>query len=106
MIRFLFRFIGLICLAAAFILVIYDGTKSIAANNLYFTSVRTLWELINAGSLQKLKPLIDPYAGGILWDPVMIAILAAPSWSLLGGFGILLLMLGRRKKPLIGYERV
>ena len=105
MIRFLFRFIGLICLAAAFILVIYDGTKSIAANNLYFTSVRTLWELINAGSLQKLKPLIEPYAGGFLWDPLMLAILAAPSWSLLGGFGILLLMFGRRKKPLIGYER-
>ena len=105
MIRFLFRFIGLICLAAAFILVIYDGTKSIAANKLFFTSVRTLWELINAGSLQKLKPLIIPYAGGLLWDPVTLAILAAPSWSLLGGFAILLLMFGRRKKPLIGYER-
>jgi hypothetical protein len=105
MIRFLFRFIGLICLAAAFILVIYDGTKSIAANNLYFTSVRTLWELINAGSLQKLKPLIAPYGGGFLWDPVMLGILAAPSWSILGGFGILLLLFGRRKRPLIGYER-
>jgi hypothetical protein len=105
MIRFLFRFIGLICLAAAFILVIYDGTKSIAANNLYFTSVRTLWELFNAGSLAKLRPLIEPYAGGILWDPGLVAILAAPSWGLLGGFGILLLLLGRRKKPLIGYAR-
>jgi hypothetical protein len=105
MIRFLFRFIGLICLAAAFILVIYDGTKSIAANSLFLTSMRTLWELINAGSLQKLKPLIEPYAGGVLWDPVMVRILEVPSWALLGGFGILLLMLGRRKKPLIGYER-
>ena len=105
MIRFFFRFIGLMCLAAAFILVIYDGTKSIAANSLFLTSVRTLWELINAGSLQKLKPLIDPYAGGLLWDPVMVAILAAPSWSLLGGFGILLLLFGRRKRPLIGYVR-
>jgi hypothetical protein len=105
MIRFLLRFIGLICLAAAFILVIYDGTKSIAGNRLFITSVRILWELINAASLQKLKPLIEPYAGGILWDPGMVAILAAPSWSLLGVFGILLLVLGRRKKPLIGYQR-
>ena len=79
MIRFLFRFLGLICLAAGFILVIYDGTKSIAGNSLFLTSVRTLWELINAGSLAKLKPLIEPYAGGLLWDPVMVAILAAPS---------------------------
>ena len=105
MIRFFFRFVGLLCLAAAFILVIYDGTKSIAANSLYMTSVRTLWELINAGSLARLKPLIEPYAGGILWDPVALAVLAAPSWSLLGAFGILFILLGRRRKPLIGYAR-
>jgi hypothetical protein len=105
MIRFLLRFVGLICLAAAFILVVVDGMKSIVDNRLSITSVRALWELINAGSLQKLKPLIEPYAAGFLWDPVMIAILAAPSWSLLGVFGILLLLLGRRKKPLIGYAR-
>ena len=105
MIRFLFRFIGLLALAGAFILVIYDGMKSIAGNAVYFTSVRTLWELINAAGLAKLKPLIEPYANGILWDPVMTGILAAPSWSLLGAFGILLLLLGRRKKPLIGYAR-
>ena len=105
MIRFLLRFIGLICLAAGFILLIYDGTKSIAGNMVFLTNVRTLWELINAGSLAKLKPMIEPYAGGLLWDPLMVAILAAPSWSLLGVLGILFLLLGRKKKPLIGYAR-
>jgi hypothetical protein len=105
MIRFLFRFIGLISLAAAFILVIYDGTKSIAGNSLSLTTVQALWQLINAGSLAKVKPLIDHYAGGLLWDPVMVSILAAPAWALLGLFGILLLILGRKKKPLIGYAR-
>jgi len=105
MIRFLLRFIGLICLAAGFILLIYDGTKSIAGNKLFLTSVRTLWELFNAASLAKLEPMIRPYAGGLLWDPVMVAILAAPSWSVLGVLGILFLLLGRKKKPLIGYVR-
>ena len=105
MIRFLFRFFGLICLAAAFILVIYDGTKSIAGNKLSLITMRALWELINAGSLSKLKPLLEPYAGGLLWDPVTVSILAAPAWSLLGLVGILLLLLGRKKKPLIGYAR-
>ena len=76
MIRFFFRFLGLLCLAAAFILVIYDGTKSIAANTLYFTSVRTLWELINAASLVKVKPMLLPYADGMLWDPGMVSLLA------------------------------
>jgi hypothetical protein len=105
MIRFFLRFIGLICLAAGFILLIYDGTKSIAGNRLFLTSVRTLWELVNAGSLAKLEPVIRTYAGGYLWDPLMVAILAAPSWGLLGFFGILFLVLGRKKKPLIGYAR-
>lgn len=105
MIRFLFRFIGLILLAAAFILVIYDGTKSIAANRLYITSLRDLWETINPASLAGLRPLIEPYAGGLLWDPAAVAVLAAPSWSLLAGFGVLFMLLGRRKKPLIGYAR-
>jgi hypothetical protein len=105
MIRFLFRFLGLIGLAAAFILVIYDGTKSIAGNRLTLTTVRALWELINAGSLAKLKPLIEPYAGGLLWDPVTVFVLAAPSWSVLGLLGILFILVGRKKKPLIGYAR-
>jgi hypothetical protein len=105
MIRFLLRFIGLICLAAGFILLIYDGTKSIAGNRLFLTSVRTLWELINAGSLARLEPVIRSYAGGYLWDPVLVTVLAAPSWGLLGFFGILFLVLGRKKKPLIGYAR-
>ncbi|HZQ13948.1 MAG TPA: hypothetical protein VFB31_14175 [Pseudolabrys sp.] len=105
MIRFLFRFAGLICLALAFILAIYDGTKSIAGNNLYLTSVRALWDLVNAGSLARLQPVIQRYAEGYLWDPVMVGFLSAPSWAVLGGLGILLILLGRRKKPLIGYAR-
>jgi len=105
MIRFLLRFIGLICLAAGFILLIYDGTKSIAGNRVFLTSVRTLWELINAGSLARVEPMIRSYVGGYLWDPVMVGLLAAPSWGVLGVLGILFLLLGRRKKPLIGYAR-
>ncbi len=109
MIRFLFRFLGLICLAAAFILVVVDGTKSIADHSVDFTSVRALWTLINADSLQnftaQVKPLVMPYVAGMLWDPVILGILAAPAWSLLGVIGILFMLLGRRKKPLIGYAR-
>ena len=35
----------------------------------------------------------------------MLTILAAPAWSLFGVLGMLLILLGRRKKPLIGYAR-
>jgi hypothetical protein len=35
----------------------------------------------------------------------MVSILNAPAFTLLACVGVLLLMLGRRKKPLIGYAR-
>jgi peptidoglycan/LPS O-acetylase OafA/YrhL len=105
MIRFFLRFFGLLCLAAAFILIIYDGTKSIAASRFYFTTVRTLWELLNPASLAQLRPMLSQYLNGSLWDPGMATVLAWPAWSLLGCFGILLILLGRKKKPLIGYAR-
>ena len=57
------------------------------------------------GSLARLKPLIVPYANGVLWDPVMRTFLAAPSWAVLGVLGVIFVLLGRKKKPLIGYAR-
>jgi hypothetical protein len=35
----------------------------------------------------------------------MVGSLSAPSWAVLGVVGILFLLLGRKKKPLIGYAR-
>jgi hypothetical protein len=67
--------------------------------------VRALWDLFNAASLARLKPLIEPYANGYLWDPLMLGFLSTPSWAVLGGVGIVFILLGRRKKPLIGYAR-
>jgi hypothetical protein len=52
-----------------------------------------------------LRPLVEPYGGGVLWDPVAASVLAAPSWALFGILGILLILMGRRRKPLIGYAR-
>jgi hypothetical protein len=35
----------------------------------------------------------------------MTPVLNAPTWVVLGIFGIVLVLLGRKKKPLIGYAR-
>ncbi|MBS0247303.1 MAG: hypothetical protein JSR61_11835 [Proteobacteria bacterium] len=105
MIRFLLRALGLFGLAAAFVLVIYDGTKSIAGNRLFLTSVGDLWTLINAKSLAAIQPLVSPYANGVLWDPVAKTFLSWPAWAVLGVIAILFLLLGRPRRPLIGYAR-
>lgn len=105
MIKFLLRTLGLFGLAAAFVLVIYDGTKSIAGNRLFLTSVGDLWALLSPKSLATLQPLLSPYAGGVLWDPVAVTFLSWPSWAVLGVLAILFMLLGRPRRPLIGYAR-
>jgi hypothetical protein len=105
MIRFIFRFFGLWILAAAFIFLIYDGTKSIADRSDFFiTKASDVWSAIHQNSLAGLQSLVQQ-AAPWLWDPVGVTILAQPAWLVLAVIGILLIVVGRKKKPLIGYGR-
>ncbi len=105
MIRFVFRFIGLWFLAAGFIFLIYDGMKSIADQTIYITKAGDVWIAINQASYQKAGPALSGYGLGVLWDPAILRVLDQPTWLVLGVIGIVLILLGRRKKPLIGYAR-
>jgi hypothetical protein len=40
-----------------------------------------------------------------MWDFAAQYVLAAPSWLVLGIIGSLFILIGRKKKPLIGYGR-
>ena len=55
MIRSLLRLIGVIALAAGFILLVYDGAKSIADSRVYIYKLGQLWTDINATSLQAMQ---------------------------------------------------
>ena len=101
--RFLLRFIGLWILAAGFIALIYDGTKSIASTAFVATQLKDAWATIDQTSLVRLRPWIEQHAHW-LWNPVQ-TILAQPTWLVLGVIGSLLILCGRRRKPLIGYGR-
>jgi hypothetical protein len=104
MIRFLFRFLGLLCLALAFILLVYDGTKSIADQRIYITSVTDVWVAVHEASLTQLRPLVERLSVS-LWDPVTAKILKAPSELVLAVIGTILILIGRKKRRLIGYAR-
>jgi len=103
MIRFLFRFVGLLCLALGFILLVYDGTKSIADQKWYVSRVADVWAAVHEPSLAQIKPALERIP--VLWDPVAVTILEAPSALVLAILGAFLIVLGRKKKPLIGYAR-
>ncbi|MBI3435323.1 MAG: hypothetical protein HY056_09645 [Proteobacteria bacterium] len=105
MIRFLIRLLGLVFLAATFVFVVHDGTKSIAAGAFYKTQVGDFWSNVHQNSLLLLQPAIERHVAVWLWDPVMLTFLEQPVWLVFGIIGIVLLVLGRKKKPPIGYAR-
>jgi hypothetical protein len=104
MIRFLFRFAGLFLLAGGFVALVYDGTKTIAGNAIYVTRLSDTWNAVHSTSLQALEAMIKRH-GEWLWNPVMLYVLPAPAWLVLAILGAVLIVIGRKKKALIGYAR-
>ena len=104
MLRFLLRLIGLCLLATAFFFLVYDGTKSIANQHLVFIKVGDVWALVDQGSLTQAQNWVKLKALW-LWDPYVLRFFDLPSWILLAVLAMILIVLGRKKKPLIGYAR-
>ena len=105
MIRFLLRTLGLLSLAAAFIFLVYDGTRSISDNRLDLTKVEDVWSIVHPASLQQLRPFLESHGPHWLWDPGALSVLGSPAAAALAVLGAILMLLGRRPKPLIGYAR-
>jgi hypothetical protein len=105
MIRFLLRALGLLLLAGGFIALVLDGTKSIAGNAIVMTPLGKTWTDIHSTSLQLLEAGVTRHVAEWLWDPVLLGILTSPTWLVLSILGAVLLLLGRKRKPLIGYAR-
>jgi hypothetical protein len=91
MFRFLLRMLGFLFLGAAFVFVIYDGTRSIADSAFLYTKATEVWTLLHAASLQRLQLLIQ---GNAMRETVAVTILDAPAVLVLGVVGATLVLLG------------
>ncbi len=106
MIRFVFRFLGLLLLALGFIFLVYDGTKAIADQKLRFSTVGEIWANVHQTSLSALEPVVERLVGPQIWGTVVQRyFLEQWAWLVLAVFAAILILLGRKKKPLIGYAR-
>ena len=104
MIRGFFRLIGLILMVLAFLSLVYDGARTIADQTLRLTRLGELWNDINQVSQQAFQHAVEGLSP-FLWNSVVKAILNQPAWAVLGIVGIVLLLLFRPSKALIGYSR-
>jgi hypothetical protein len=106
MIRFVLRFIGLLLLALGFIFLVHDGTKSIADQTLYLSSVGATWSNVHQSSLSSLQPTVERLIGTWGWQGVVQPyFLDQPVSLIFAIIGAILILLGRKKRPLIGYAR-
>lgn len=104
MIRGFFRLIGLLLLAGGFVFLVYDGARWVADQSLRFTQFGQFWNDVNQSSQQAFRIWVESKEPW-LWTSVVKVILEQPVFAVLGIVGILLMLLFRRRKPLIGYAR-
>jgi len=104
MIRFLLRFIGRCLLATAFVFFVYDGTESIANQQVLYMKVGEVWALVDQNSLSLVEEWVKRKAIWA-WNPYVQTLFDLPAWIVLGIMAMILILLGRKKKPLIGYAR-
>lgn len=96
--RLLLRIVGTTLLAAALILLILDGTRSLGTNSLVITSLGATWDAIHADSLAQVRAFLATRFFGPLLESVIDAILSFPGWAVLGVPGTFLAWLGRSKR--------
>jgi hypothetical protein len=104
MIRGFFRLVGLLLLAGGFIFLVYDGARSIADQTVRLTRLGEFWNDIHQVSQQAFRTMVEG-ASPWLWNSVVKVVLNQPVWAVMGVLGILLMLLFRPPKPLIGYSR-
>ena len=83
---------------------VYDGARWVADQNLRFTRFGQFWNDINQSSQQVFRGWVEGVAPW-LWTDVAKFLLDQPVFAVLGLLGILLMLLFRPRKPLIGYSR-
>ncbi|HLH11525.1 MAG TPA: hypothetical protein VKV77_06570 [Methylovirgula sp.] len=104
MFRLTFRFLGLLLLAAAFAALVIDGTRSIAGGMLSLTPLGQTMLWLMPDKFPVLKPQVQHALPPLLWDPVMVHVLAAPTWLVIGVLGLFVLLVTQKRRPPIGYS--
>ena len=103
MFRFLARSLGLILLAAAFVGLVIDGTRSIANGAVSFTPLGEVAFRLFPRSFPLIEPGVTRHVHPLLWDPVLLSFFLVPASVLGFVLGALLLWLGRKPEEPIGY---
>ncbi|QQR38784.1 hypothetical protein [Devosia rhizoryzae] len=96
--RLVLRILGTWLIGLALILLVIDGTKSLAANELVFTVFGEAWAKIHRPSQQAVSSFFESRFFADLLRVVFQNILTYPAFAVLGVPGIVLALMGRRPR--------
>ena len=99
MIRFLVRTVGLLIFAASFIALIADGIQSLAADRIIVTPLGQTWFSFDRDSLNLFQAVVQRHLHPYIWDPIIQTVLLWPTFAVGGTVGLLLMVLGARRRP-------
>lgn len=99
--RLILRIVGTLLIALAVILLIIDGTKSLAANALVFTALEDTWTALSPASLSALRDFLATRLFGPVLETAVTAILGLPGWAVIGVPGLVLAWAGRSRRERI-----
>src|SRR3954447_660194 len=103
MIRGFFRLLGLLLLAGGFVFMVYDGARWVADQALRFTRFGQFWNDIHQSSQQAFRVWVEGHAPWL--NSAVTVMLAQLVFVVMGVLGVVLMLLFRPRKPLIGYSR-
>ncbi len=66
----------------------------------------SFWSMVHQNSLLLLQPAVERYIAVWAWQAALQPyVLEQPVWIVVGVLGMVLILLGRKKRRLIGYAR-
>lgn len=86
-------------LLAAMIALVYDGTRTLAGGQgLITTSLADHWQNLAPVSYESARAFVGQRLSPGLWDGPILTVLRLPAWLVLGGSGIALSYVGRKRR--------
>lgn len=93
--RLILRIAGTWLIGLAVVLLIIDGTKSLGANGLVFTSLADLWTSVHQSSLLIAEEFLQSRMFAEFLDAALKTVLDCPAFAVVGIPGIVLALWGR-----------
>ena len=104
MLRFLIRVLGLLLLAGGFIALVVDGTASLAAGNLYVTTLAGALQAQTPAFVDKLRAAALAHLPPAFWDILSDALRVTPVSLALSALGALLILMSHKGRRRRGFD--